>query len=75
MVQTDTVLDKSLVRVFGRASLYADRGPSTHVVEKVVAVIDLRHAQEGQQFGIERVRLLPPADSQDHVSHAIDFNH
>ena len=58
-MQAHAVLDKSLVRVLRRASLDADRGASAHVIEKVVAVIDLRHAQEGQQLGIERARLAP----------------
>src|SRR5262249_39261037 len=75
MVQTHTVLDKSRALVLLRATLYSDRGASTNVIEKIVAVIDFRHPKEGQQFGVKRARLFPLANGQNHVRHAVDFNH
>ncbi len=56
-MQAHPARDKSLGLVLGRAALDPDRGPAADVVEEIVAVLDLRHAQKRQEFGIEAARL------------------
>src|SRR5258708_26922393 len=60
--------------LFG-AALDTDRGAATHVIEEVVAVIDLGEPEERQQLAVEGARLVPLADRQDDVRHAVHFDH
>jgi len=57
------------------AALDADRGAAADVIEEVVAVEDFLQPEEGQQPAIEGPRLLPLADGQDDVRHAVHFDH
>ena len=74
-MQPDPVLHERLALVLGRAALDAERGAAAHVIEEFVAVIDLLHAEERQQLGIEGTRLFPLADGQDDVRQAVHFDH
>src|SRR5204863_253776 len=38
-------------------------------------VVDLLQPEEGQQVAVEGVRLVPIADREDHVRHAVDLDH
>ena len=75
MMQADAVLHEARIRMFLGAALDAERGAAAHVIEEIVAVIDLLQAEEGQQLAIEGARLLPLADREDDVRHAVDFDH
>ena len=75
MVQADPVLLEAPARVLGRAALDADGGAAAHVIEEIVAVIDLLQPEERQQRAVEGVRLVPVADREDDVRHAVDFDH
>src|SRR4030095_12799715 len=75
MVQADAVGHEALALVLLARALDADRGAAAHVIEEVVAVIDLGEAEEGQQLTVKGVRLVPLADRQDDVRHAVDFDH
>ena len=75
VVQAYPVLLEASAFVLGRAALDADRGTAADVIEEVVAVVDLLQPEERQQPAIEGVCLLPLTDGQDHVCHAVDFDH
>ena len=75
MMQPDPVLREAFVGVFLGAALDADRRAAADMVEEVVAVIDLLHAEEGQQSRIEFPRLFPLAHGQDDMGGAVDFDH
>src|SRR5216683_3519274 len=75
VMQADPVLHERRAGVLAGAALDAERGAAADVIEEVVAVIDLLHAEEGQQLGIKGARLLPVADRQDDVRHTVHFDH
>src|SRR5882672_7701452 len=75
MVQADAIGHEALVPLFFTCALDADRRAAADMIEEVVAVIDLGEAEEGQQLAVEGVRLVPLADRQDDVRHAVYLDH
>src|SRR5882672_8077367 len=75
MVQADAIGHEALVPLFFTCALDADRRAAADVIEEIVAVIDLGEAEERQQLAVEGTRLVPLADRQDDVRHAVHFDH
>src|SRR5258708_17033330 len=74
-MQAYPVRHEALGLVLRGAALDADRGAAAHVIEEVVAIIDLGKPEERQQLAVEGARLVPLADRQDDVRHAVPFDH
>ena len=64
-MQTYPVLYKPLTLVFRRTALNAHCRTTTHVIHKVVAVVDFGETQERQQFVIELSRFIELTDCRD----------
>src|SRR5262249_10839346 len=75
MVQPDPQLHEFLAAVRLLAALDAERGAAADPIGEAIALKHLLCPEERHQLAVERGGLREARHRQDHVRHAVDFDH